>query len=470
MTTLSPRHEGGEVVFAEVVTSPIPSSARARNIIILLSVSVALVMTGFGIIWPVFARRLEETGQGVQTLSMMTLAFAGAQFAVSPFVGSLGDRFGRKPLVLSALGGYALVNVAFIFAEGPWMLISLRAVEGAVTAGLFPASMAVVADIIPPIKRARWTGIVGASFGAGFIFGPVIGGLIYDSFGYESVFGLSAAVAALGLLFTFVMLPETRTLSARRRAQLLAVGQKGIGPIMASIPRPLHIFAAMLAVDFIAVFVFLFIEPRLVFYLYDDLHWSTTAFGIVIGAYGLASFFGQFGLGRLSDRFGRRPVIFSGFIVMCVLYFGLLGATQLWIVAALAFVAGIGDALILPALAALYIDMTDPAHQARIMGVRGSAASLGGVAAPTLLAVVAPYTSPQLVFAISGVLCVIASVVVVAIFREVRKTVTVGDNQSGGSQRQVAAAVALKAVVTSALRTKQSTQSTDARPIDRASR
>ncbi len=433
----------GRVVIADTVVSSVPDEKRARYIIILLCGSLALVMTGFGIIWPVFARRLGEAEQGVQTLSMMTLAFALCQLAISPFAGSLGDRIGRKPLVITALAGYAVVNVGFIFATNTWAFIGLRGVEGAVTAGLFPASMAVVADIIPPSKRAQWTGIVGASFGAGFIFGPVVGGLLYDNFGYEMVFGLSAAVAAVGLVFTFIMLPETRTYSARRRAEINKSGNKGMGPIIASLPKPLYIFGAMLTVDFIAVFAFLFIEPRLVFYVYDDLGWSTVAFGLVIGAYGLASFFGQFGLGRISDRFGRKPVIFSGFLVMCVLYFGLLGATQLWLVALLAFAAGIGDALILPALAALYIDMTSPDHQARVMGVRGSAAALGGVAAPILLAIIAPHTSPQFIFGIAGILCIVAAVVVLAVLREARGSSgpEIAARQLAGSTRAADAAI-----------------------------
>jgi MFS family permease len=107
----------GEIIAGGKVINSGSDSRRIRNVILLLSGSVLLMMTGFGIIFPVFARRLEELGGGVQTLGLMTMSFALAQLLASPLLGSLADRIGRRPLVLLALAAFAAVNIGFLFAR-----------------------------------------------------------------------------------------------------------------------------------------------------------------------------------------------------------------------------------------------------------------------------------------------------------------------------------------------------------------
>ncbi len=148
----------GTVVLASQVNTPGLSEARARNIILLLAASVVIVTIGFGIVMPVFARRLGELGSGVEALGLMTMSFALAAFLAAPLMGSLADRIGRRPLILGGLAAYVVVNLGFLFAPSPEIFMVIRAVEGALTAGLMPASMGVVADIIPESKRSRASG------------------------------------------------------------------------------------------------------------------------------------------------------------------------------------------------------------------------------------------------------------------------------------------------------------------------
>ena len=102
----------GEIVAASHVSTSAIEPRRARIIVYLLAASVAIVMTGFGIIMPVFARRLGEFGSGVSALGLMTTAFALSAFVAAPFMGTLADRIGRKPLVLLSLGSFVAVNIA----------------------------------------------------------------------------------------------------------------------------------------------------------------------------------------------------------------------------------------------------------------------------------------------------------------------------------------------------------------------
>jgi MFS family permease len=385
-----------------------PDLRKARNIIILLAASVALMMTGYGIVMPVMAKRLGELGAGVETLGFMTMAFAIGQFLLAPFMGSLADRFGRRPLILTALAGEIIANILFLLISSTGSYIGIRFFQGAISAGLLPASMGVVGDIFPENKRGQWTGILMGSYGFGFIFGPGMGGILYDSLGFVAPFAVSAGLALVALVFASLMVPETRPASARKAG---ASGENSAAEktgIITSLPRPLYLFGALLTLDFLAVFVFAFIEPQLAFFLYNDLKFSTSQFGLLVSGYGLAMVIGQLTLGRLSDRIGRNPIIALGFLLNAGFYFGLTQLDQFFLLLLLALMAGLGNSLVVPALSSYYLNITAEEHRSRIMGVKESVAALGGAIGPLLVAVVSGWTTPQGIFLISAGLALVA--------------------------------------------------------------
>ena len=126
-----------------------PGGKSARSIIVSLTGGCALMMTGFGIATPLFARRLSELGAGLEILSMMAMAAALAQFLLAPWMGALADRFGRRPIVLFALSGLAITNLAFLLTRSGEAYIVLRFLQRAFSVGMLPAAMGVVADLVP---------------------------------------------------------------------------------------------------------------------------------------------------------------------------------------------------------------------------------------------------------------------------------------------------------------------------------
>jgi DHA1 family tetracycline resistance protein-like MFS transporter len=344
----------------------------------------------------------------------MTMSFALAQLVAAPFMGSLADRYGRRPLVLVSLAAFAAANIAFLFATSTTHLIVIRALEGAFTAGLFPAAMGVVADVVPEKQRAQWVGVVMGSYGAGLIFGPVVGGILYDGWGYAAPFVASAIMAVFALVAAVILMPETRTPEVRWREELrtrrVSVGASTTEvSLRASLPRPLHVFGTLLILDFIGVFVFAFVEPQMIFYFYDELGWTTIQFGLVVGAYGLAMVFGQLVLGRSSDRFGRKPIIVLGILVTTTLYAGLVLVTRYPVMLLVAATAGLGAALIAPALSSYYLDITDERYRSRILGLKESSAALGGVLGPLLLVGVGAVMTAQGVFVLAGAVMLVGA-------------------------------------------------------------
>jgi multidrug resistance protein len=446
----------GEVVTAQDVITSTPSPQRVRSIVLLLAGTVALMMTGAGIIIPIFARRLAELGGGVQALGLMIMAFALAQFLAAPFMGSLADRYGRRPFVLLSLAAFAAANMAFILASSITTFTVVRAAEGALTAGLYPAAMGIVADIAHEDERGRWIGIVMAGYGAGFILGPVLGGLLYDWLGYAAPFIASALIALLALVAAGILVPETRTLAMRNREELWRRRERdkvivADESLWDTLPRPLSVFAVLLLIEFVLVFAFAFVEPQMVFYLYDDLGWTTVQFGVLVAGYGLALVIGQLTLGRLSDRFERKPVIIIGLLLNSVFYVSLALAPSFPILMLTAVLSGVGEALVLPALSAFVLDMTAEQHRSRAMGFKESAAALGGVAGPMLVVGASAVASAQGVFVIAGVVVVAMAGLALLDLRASCLGVECSDEaREYALRRSMAAQATLRGIVTSA--------------------
>jgi MFS family permease len=412
----------GEVIIASRVVVGQMAPGQIRNIILLLSGSVALMMTGYGLVMPVFARRLSEFGDGVEELGFITMSFALAQMIGAPLMGGQADSRGRRPIILLSLTAVTLAYVGYVLSPSTIFFIFIRGAAGFLSAGLFPAAMGVVSDLVSEDRRARWAGIVMGSYAVGMIFGPVIGGILYDALGYAAPFILSAVVAFLALIAAFVMIPETRTPEIRQREILRtrhANPQPGQHPsIWDALPRPLYIFATLLVIDFISSFSFAFVEPQMIFYFYDVLQWSTTQFGVLVGIYGIASVVGQMGLGQLSDKWGRKPLIIAGLIPNMIFFGGLAVITDYYVMMLGAAFAGLGNALIAPAANAFYLDITAEEHRSRIIGIKGSFLSLGGVLGPLAVAAVAGIMAPQNVFWIASGLVLVALILGMVFLRE----------------------------------------------------
>jgi multidrug resistance protein len=402
---------------------------RASRIIWLLAASLGALMTGYAITMPLFARRLDEFGSGVSALSLMSTAYALAGIVASPLMGTLADRVGRRPLVLASLVFLALANVGYLLATSPQALVVVRALEGALSAGLSPAVLGIVADIAPADKRARWLGLVTGGAAVGWVLGPVAGGVLYDAWGFAVPFMLSAGICMLAFVAVAILVPETRPRAMRRREassqHAVTREQTTIGPLVlrakslwAALPRPLPAFGIALCISLVMYFAWAFVEAQLLFYVFDDLGWTTAQFGLAVAGYGLASALGQTMLGRMGDRFGRKPPIVVGLILFSAQFAGPI-LTHSWGPMLLSFtVAGLGEGLVSPALNAFLLDISEERHRARVMGIKTAAGSLGGVIGPALSAATAVVLAPQNAFAASAAVVLLGVLLALVLFRE----------------------------------------------------
>jgi len=384
-------------------STPAPSSRQ--KIIIILSVCMALQMTSFVIILPLFARRFSELGAGVEALGISAMAYALAATLCAPFMGALADRFGRRWLVLISLASYLLAFIGYRFSSSASVFILLRALAGAFTAGLIPAVLGIVADLAPVERRAQWIGIVNGGASIGWIAGPVLGGVLYDHWGYSVALSVSIIIAVTTFVVAFLIVPETSKKSnhptvvmLRERTPRLHDLKSSINTFRNTLPNPLSTFLVLLCISFAVMFAWAFIEPRFMFYAYDDLAWSSSMLGLVMSTYGIAMTLGEFFLSHLSDQLGRKPVIVAGLVLFAAQFIGLAFFQNYILIAVTFVIAGLGNALFDPALSASILDIAPAEHQVRTLGIKSTASSLGNILGPALVVLFTPFLEAQGVF------------------------------------------------------------------------
>lgn len=290
------------------------ASPRHRYALVFIFVTVLLDMIGFGIIIPVIPALIEEVGHtdlsgATAVAGWMAVAFSVAQFGFSPVMGSLSDAFGRRPLLLLAVGGLAVDYVIAALAPTLFWLFVGRVVAGICGASHVIAN-AYIADVTAPEDRARAFGMIGAAFGVGFVLGPAIGGLLGE-FGPRVPFWVAAGLAALNFLFGLFILPESLPRERRRRFDIRRANPFGVFAVFRSYGQVLPLLAVV-AVFFFGTSVYPALWP---FWGTGRFGWSEAMIGATLAAFGIVAALTQ-GLlaGPLVARFGEVRVAFWGLV------------------------------------------------------------------------------------------------------------------------------------------------------------
>ena len=189
---------------------PVPKGGRRAAIAFIL-VTAALDILSMGIIIPVLPALIESfVGSNAQAgwiNGVFVALWALMQFLASPVIGSISDRYGRRPVILLSTFGLAADYVLMAMAPNLWWLALGRIIAG-VTSASFTVAFAYMADITPPQQRARAYGLIGAAFSGGFIAGPLLGGLLGEISPRAPFWG-AAVLSSLAFLYGWLVLPES---------------------------------------------------------------------------------------------------------------------------------------------------------------------------------------------------------------------------------------------------------------------
>lgn len=345
--------------------------------------------------------------------------YAICQFLFAPMLGSLSDRFGRRPIILLALLGSALDYFAGALAPTLLVLFITRAING-LSGANFSVCYAYVADVTPPDKRAGAYGLMGAAFGLGFVIGPLIGGWL----GHVDVrlpFWVAGALTLLNMLYGWRVLPESLPRERRRAFSILRANPLG---------ALIHLLKYRLVLGMLGALFFLNLamyglHAVWVLYTKHRYGWDEVQTGLSLTAVGLCAAVVQGGLaGRVVRAIGEARALLMGLAIGVAAYVGYGLATEGWMIYAIIAAASIGG-VAGPASQAIITRSVPLTEQGEVQGAMTSASNialifgspLAGTVLAHFIAPDAPVYLPGAPFFLSGALALMGLIVAALVLR-----------------------------------------------------
>ena len=396
-------------------TEPARSPRAPLSVIFLI---ILIDSIGVGIIYPVLPKLIETlTGVGVGGASVwggwLIAAYAIMQFVAAPFIGSLSDKFGRRPMLLASLFGFGIDYLFLAFAPTIWWLFLGRIIAG-ITGASYTVASAYVADISTNENRARNFGLIGAAFGLGFTIGPVIGGLL-GSIGERVPFFAAAGLCLATALYGYFVLPEALTKENRRD-----LDWRRVNPIRALLNIRNYSQFYRLFLGFVLVYTAgHVIQGCWSFFTLYKFSWHEKAVGISLGVFGLLIALVQAFLTKHAvNKFGNYKVILYGLTAYIIGMFLFAFASQSWLLYLVMIPYSIGGVTI-PAIQSILTSQVANNQQGELQGLLSSLISITAVVGPPVMnGLFAFFTSPSnnvsfpgAPFFFGGVLMVLAFVV-----------------------------------------------------------
>ena len=333
-----------------------------------------LVMVGFGIIIPVMPFYAEELGATPTQLGLLMAVYSFMQLLFAPMWGRISDKIGRKPVIMIGIFGLAISFFLMGWATDLWLLFVARIVGGFLSSANMPTVMAYVADITSEEDRGKGMGIIGASVGLGFIFGPAIGGIFSEMSLHIPFYiaGISSLITFL--LVTFVLkeslTPEQRNIQSTKRAPLFSAFKGSV-----SILFLLQLFVSLSLAG---------LEATFAYFAYEKASLGTVQLGYIFMIMGLAGAFVQGGLvGRLTKKYGEGTVIQLGIFISAIGFTLILTIDSFTTAAIYLTVFGIGNGFIRPSVSSLLTKKAKIGHGSTT-GLLSSFDSLGRIIGPPL--------------------------------------------------------------------------------------
>jgi len=372
-----------------------------KNLWILVLVCV-INSLGFGIIVPVLYTYGKTFGLTGTTLGVLTASFSIAQFFATPVLGSLSDKWGRKPLLVISLAGTCLSFLLFAEARILWILFAARILDG-LTGGNVSVAQAMVADTATPQNRAKRFGILGSSLAFGFVIGPFIGG-VFNKISPQAPFFFAAGISLIGTLCAAFLLKETNP--TNRETRLNFMGKFKFKTLLTTLKRP-TVGTAVSTGFLLTMAQFTMIIGFQTFSV-DILKITPLTMGFFLAGFGICGIVMQLSVPFFTKIFSSKATILLLSTILCLAAMFLSAFTSFLMPFAIALcVYGLFNGLRNPMLNAIIADNVDKSEQGKILGINQSYASIGQTLGP-LTAGLAAAISVHSIFFLSSFYILIA--------------------------------------------------------------
>ncbi len=386
-------------------------------LIIYLTVFIDLV--GFGIVIPALPFYVESDAFRATPfeIGLLFASYSLMQFVFSPILGSLSDRYGRRPILFFSILGSAVGYLFIGFAFALWVVFLGRIIAG-ITGGNISTAQAYIADVTTKENRAKGMGFFGAMFGLGFVFGPAIGGIL-SRYGIHVPFLFAAVLSLVNAVLVYFILPE----SVKFNQTAPQMRQGRIAQIVESLSSAR--FGTLNAVYFFLVTSFSIMTYAFVLYTIFRFDYNAEQNGYIFFFIGVLAVIFQGGLfNLLVKRFGENLLMIVGCLLMALSLFSIPFITPTFggLIGLLAsvLVLTIGNSMASPSITSLASKVSDESGQGTSLGVLQSGASLARAIGPALGGVLLSNaasqiddSSIQLTFWTAAIIMIVAACVAV---------------------------------------------------------
>jgi multidrug resistance protein len=310
--------------------------------------------------------------------SLLFAIFSIAQFFATPVLGKLSDRFGRRPLLILSLAGTVIGNLLAGTASNAMVLFFARFLDGA-TGGNVSVAQAVISDITTPENRAKGFGIFGASFGLGFIIGPVLS-LVAQQRSLGTSFLVASAVASIALIITIFFLPETLESKAKPNSHIFDLGLRDLVTGL-TFPRLGILFIINFCVGTtFSLFTFAF-QP----YYLKVLHQDTKSLTLLFLAIGITGVLVQLQGVKIATRYmSLVKILFIGLFFRSLSFVLMPVIPDIYYFLAVSIIFALSNSIVQPMISTLISLNTSPEEQGKMSGLNASYLSASNAIGPII--------------------------------------------------------------------------------------
>ncbi len=393
--------------------------SRLKSPLGILFVTIFIDLLGFGIIIPVIPFLFADptspyfmlpAGVTVKTgyilMGVLTSLYFFGQFFAAPILGELSDRYGRKKIILFSIAGSIISQLLMgtsIMIKSVGLLLFTRLLNGVMTA-IIPVSQAAIADITPPAERAKNFGLIGAAFGLGFIFGPLIGGILSDHtlspyFGATTPFWFAAVLAVFNLFFVARFFKETHLV---RTPRALHFGQSITNIIRAYGLRELR---PLFATSFFYTAGFTFYITFVGIFLIDHFGFTSKSVGLYFTYIGLWIAFTQgFLIRKATKKWNERTILEKSMLASAIFLVLQVFTGAPWELLLITPFFSIANGFTMTNLSGLLSRSVPKETQGEILGISASINALASMIPPLIAGFVAAALTSSSPLIVAGLL------------------------------------------------------------------
>ncbi len=369
-----------------------------------------LDIVGLTMLFPVAAFMVNRYSSNALDVTMMTVIYAAAQFFAAPLLGKLGDRYGRRPVLLISVFGSAIGYVILGVGGALWVLFLSRLIDG-ITAGNMSTASAYIADVSTPEERPKNFALIGIAWGIGLIVGPAIGSTLGQLHIEWPAFA-AAVLSFISVTVGFFLLPESLPVERREKSPIRLNDLNPFSAIGEMVRKP-NLLTLLIALCLfnLAFQGFNSIQTLYAIRTFEAQPWQM---GLLMVLAGVVVIGGQaFLVERVVNRFGEKQVASVSLLGLAFSQMLISTAPNIGLFIAFCLVGSASSTFVFPTLTTLTTDRVLPNEIGLLMGVSTALTSLMNIAGPLSLGVIYDNISPLAPYLVCTVIFALAAFFVV---------------------------------------------------------